>query len=916
MNHLQNRFSILSVVSGLLLPPILAAGEVGSSVQWSEAREKDEVNEAGNERGERAESGACEEETWEMMGASGDRGGVQSENAWELREVEGKDISKDSAQAGQSAQPKDSTQTKRDTLKAAKVVAKVKVLQSVGDTLVYNVAATQSVSNEDMLIDVLSRLPGVEVKDGQVFQLGKRIDKIYINGKLVFGNDPRNALNYLAGQEVLKIAAYDQLRDEDRLLGRQIHDKERVLNVKTRHFIDRVLAAQAILSAGSNIEKRGDESDLRYHGNLAGNYFSEKNLLSANFSLGNVGRGQDNIQAIHGVSRIPSNYTRSGYAGISFQSNLSDNGSDMSASYSYGNDYSMGSSRLTRDYTVEDRHYFNESLHNSLSKSHNLNAAFRSNYKYIPSIYLSLSMTDNNSSGQSYMQEGLTEILSRNGSKSRLKNINLSTGKSYSLLSNLFFSWNGIFTYGDTNGDGSQRDSSSTAQTLYLTQPQDNSIGFSLTPMLRWLLNDKNSIDIHYNFQHDNSHRKLLRFVDEVAEANLDSLLSENYFQKGTNQKISLSFSHRDKSTWNLGLNYDLYSMSEDRSLPATGPVQNRVFSHFAPELIWQISDFSKGLNASIQFFSRQRVPSIEQLSEVVDNTSALYISSGNPDLRQARTYSLSTTLSKVKSPNSLSTFFRASVTDGSIVEKSTYYSEGATVRGFQLLPGATYTTWVNASSPSYNASIGVDHSFYWTLIRSKLFTGITYDYSAYPVYADGEESYTYNHRPRINFRYDSAFSKKHKLTARADYSPVFTSSKAYGRTSWQDESFIVESRNSLPWNLFLNASYSHHGRFTSGRKTMFSNMLNAIAGIRLLDGDLEFSLACYDILGDEKAFTTKYIQNYVQTSMRDSFGRIFLVNVVYSFNSTKHGGRNIRFGRGDDKIGERYEGGSKGYRF
>ena len=204
---------------------------------------------------------------------------------------------------------------KKEALKAAVVKDEAPVFEIIGDTLKYNVAATQQIADDDMLHDVLGRLPGISVENNLVKIMDEQVARIYIDGKLVFGDSVGDPLRYLAGSQVLSFKVYDQMTREERLgLAPKESKKERVINVLTRDKIKSALIAQAIAGYGRNIESLGSEMDNRYTAGITGNLFSEMTLLSANVYLNNIGRNNE-YSAVSNISSIPSSYSRLGYAG-------------------------------------------------------------------------------------------------------------------------------------------------------------------------------------------------------------------------------------------------------------------------------------------------------------------------------------------------------------------------------------------------------------------------------------------------------------------------------------------------------------------------------------------------------------------------------------------------------------------------
>lgn len=88
------------------------------------------------------------------------------------------------------SKPRD-TQLGEATVTASKIRMVVK-----GDTLVYNADAFQ-LSEGSMLDGLIKRLPGFELRDGQITVNGQYVSSLLVNGEDFFRGDPRVALENL-----------------------------------------------------------------------------------------------------------------------------------------------------------------------------------------------------------------------------------------------------------------------------------------------------------------------------------------------------------------------------------------------------------------------------------------------------------------------------------------------------------------------------------------------------------------------------------------------------------------------------------------------------------------------------------------------------------------------------------------------
>ena len=108
---------------------------------------------------------------------------------------------------------------------------------------------------------------------------------------------------------------------------------------------------------------------------------------------------------------------------------------------------------------------------------------------------------------------------------------------------------------------------------------------------------------------------------------------------------------------------------------------------------------------------------------------------------------------------------------------------------------------------------------------------------------------------------------------------------------------------------MFINADYSYVMRhpFEGAGRPLHDHRLNAMAGFRIAKSGVEINLSCYDILNMTSSFKTTVISNYTQTTFNPNFGRIYLVTVLWRFNSTQKGG-GVSFGHRAPSLGRDFE--------
>ena len=120
----------------------------------------------------------------------------------------------------------------KQMLEAATVSAAVAPVELKGDTLVYN-AAAYSIAENDVLKDLLKKMPGIEVdEDGSVKVQGESVNQITVNGRTFFMGDRRAALDNLPAKAVEKIKVTDHESDMEKVTGIKNNSATRSRNMK------------------------------------------------------------------------------------------------------------------------------------------------------------------------------------------------------------------------------------------------------------------------------------------------------------------------------------------------------------------------------------------------------------------------------------------------------------------------------------------------------------------------------------------------------------------------------------------------------------------------------------------------------------------------------------------------------------
>jgi len=119
---------------------------------------------------------------------------------------------------------------KQRNLNEATVTATKIKMYYKGDTLVYNADAFNVLKNESLRKLVL-QLPNTKIEEGVIYVNGKPIESLLFSGKDFFNGNIDAALDRLPAYIVSKVKVYDKQGELSELTGRDMHDKQYVMDV-------------------------------------------------------------------------------------------------------------------------------------------------------------------------------------------------------------------------------------------------------------------------------------------------------------------------------------------------------------------------------------------------------------------------------------------------------------------------------------------------------------------------------------------------------------------------------------------------------------------------------------------------------------------------------------------------------------
>ena len=166
-------------------------------------------------------------------------------------------------------------------LDAAKVSAVGNPIVIKKDTIEYN-ASSFKTSDNDMLEQLLKKLPGVEVEaDGSITANGETIKKITIDGKTFFLDDPQLASKNIPAKIIEKVKVVEKKSDQAMFTGIDDGEEETIIDLKLRPGMAEGWFGNVMAGGGHDVPGGGsDMNDWRYQGAAMIGRFTDKSQLS------------------------------------------------------------------------------------------------------------------------------------------------------------------------------------------------------------------------------------------------------------------------------------------------------------------------------------------------------------------------------------------------------------------------------------------------------------------------------------------------------------------------------------------------------------------------------------------------------------------------------------------------------------
>jgi len=345
-----------------------------------------------------------------------------------------------------------------------------------------------------------------------------------------------------------------------------------------------------------------------------------------------------------------------------------------------------------------------------------------------------------------------------------------------------------------------------------------------------------------------------------------------------------------DGYAMNFGVGYQTASLSADRTFPKTIST-DKTFSNVLPMATLHIG-VTRTNNIQLMYRTATSPPPISQLENTIDNTNPLFLSAGNPDLRQNYSHSLTAryTTTNLQSMESFFVMLSGGITQDYIgnslflAQKDTLLEGGVILKqGSQLnrplnlgnqntlRAMATYSFPFTFISSNVNFNSGFTFNETPSLINGATNTARTTTFSeGFGVASNISQDLDFTVSYTANFN-----SLKNSIQASMDNTYFSqTASIRFNWTFWGGLTLRTDARNQL----YTRTDVGYNQSYTLWNITLAEKFLKDNAG--------ELSLQAFDVLNQNKNINQTVTDSYIEVQQTNNLHQYFLLTFSYRLSN------------------------------
>jgi hypothetical protein len=633
------------------------------------------------------------------------------------------------------------------------------------DTVEYNAGLFATKPNATAE-DLLKKMPGVQVDNsGNVTAQGETVQRVLVNGKRFFSDDPKMATRNLPPDVIDKIQVFDDLSDQAKFTGFDDGNRVKTINIVTKKNTRKGVFGKFVAGAGSDQDYDESVNFHRFSGDQQisllgqGNDVNKQNFTAQDIFGGGGGQGRragggggggGGGGNAAGASNAATSFQSPGVtttwgAGLNFRDNFSPK-TDFYGSYFYNFQHTVNQVTDSSINTIGTVTHSDSSLDtyggsNNVSRIENhrlylnLESRFDSNNSLIfrPNVIFQHSDPNGSSFTNSVTGAG-APIYSLNGHTSSsntgfsIPNTNLEFRHHFAKpFRTLSLDISGSASVNNGSGYNFSVDTFYQANTkTVINQFYNDSLhSTALTPTLSYTEPLSKHMILQFNYTHAYSHSTTVNNTYDFSDStknytSFDSLFSNSYTFTSNADQVGLYWRIQE-TKFNLSIGTGLQWLTfTSINTTKNNLTVRRPYTNFTPTVNFSYN-FSSTQHFRINYSGRTGTPSPSQLQPLLTTSDDVNFQLGNENLKPQFTHSLRMLYASFD-PSTQKVLF-ATINASAIVndiQSEVYY---------QPLTGKTTSTYVNLNG-TYNLSAYVNYGFPLRKPKSNMNFATTLNYS------------------------------------------------------------------------------------------------------------------------------------------------------------------------------------------
>lgn len=580
-------------------------------------------------------------------------------------------------------------------LKTLYMLSKIKLMEEVivkgnkaifmsGDTTVFT-ADSFKVAEGANVEELLKKLPGFQVdKDGKITALGKKVERVLVDGEEFFGSDPGIATKNLRADNIKEVQVYDGKSDQAAFTGIDDGQSKQTINLKLKE--DKKKGYFGKVEVGGGLKDKSETGGQnKFNNSVMLNAFRAKRKIAAYGIMSNTGTlnlswddqekyggDNDNMQVSDDGSvmmyfggggynqsdGIPTNWN----AGFHYSNKFAADQYSLNTGYKFvkinapayirtnslqfANDSTWRSNSVNNNFSSDIRHRMNLMVEDKIDSMNTVRIRANGNKGVLRTegSYITENLTEDNryitksearNSGETDNGSIDANLLWTHKFKKQYRTFSATAGINYSSSDNTGYQYSQADFY---TSRGTEPDSTRTIDQQRTNNNETKSVNARIAytePIIKDFY-----LEFSYAFSKSNATRKRDSYDKGVSGAydQLNADFSNNFEFNNTSNAPGVNFRvNKKKYNYSFGstVNFNQYvriNHTDNSSSPYS-------FTNYYPR-----ANFNYKLKPSENIYGgyngNATAPSLDMLQPIIDNTQQLNQRVGNPDLKPSFTHS------------------------------------------------------------------------------------------------------------------------------------------------------------------------------------------------------------------------------------------------------------------------------------